>query len=393
MHPPSSAPPLTALACAAAALLAGCGTGSEPGAYPRRVTLPTLDAPVPIPVERCGDYFIVDATVNGRSGVPLLLDSGAGGTLLDPELIGALRLGQGIDSLAIGDFTAYHVRVRPLEMTQLSAALGRRVEGIVGHPVFGGVSATWDLPRGTLHLSVDTLRPGDPGVVPTRRDRRPFVAGELDGDTLWILLDTGSSRGLTLRDPERLRLSSPLRTTGARVRVDGVHLIHSGRIAGDVRIGPVHLSDPVVDNSVSVNLVGQEVLRHFRITFDRRTDRVRFERDDAPVAAPLASGPVAANGFALVPEPGFARVGWVDSVAFAAGLREGDRVVAIDGVPWPERGCRDPGPRPRTDSVRFDVERDGERFEVVVPTPPAHLLPASATGSAEPRRRRLPGRD
>jgi hypothetical protein len=260
-------------------------------------------------------------------------------------------------------------------MTQLSAALGREIQGILGQPVFAGVSVTWDFPRGTLEVSTDTLAASEPGVVPTRRDRRPFVGAVVGSDTLWVLIDTGSSRGLTLRDPERFALHGPLETTGARVRMDGVYLVHSGRIDGEARVGPLRLPDPVVDNSVSVNLVGQEFLRPFRITFDPRTRRVRFQRDDAPVDAPLASGPVGAEGFALVPHPEFARVGWVDSVATAAGLREDDRVVEVDGVPWAGRGCRAPGPETLQDSVRLGIERDGERLEVVVPVRAAHGMP------------------
>lgn len=364
--------PVTLLAATLGAVAAACAGSSEWGPAPDRITLPTLDAPVDLPVERCGGYYIVQASVNGQRPVPLLLDTGAGSTHLDPTVVREWGLRGGVDSLAIGEFTAYRFGYRELDMTQLSNALGRRVEGILGHPVFSGLLQTWDLPEGRIQLEADTLPAEGPGIVPARRDRRPFVGSILGSDTLWVLIDTGSSRGLTVRNPERHRLSSPMAVTGARVRVDGVHLVESGRLEGEARIGPIRLTDPVLNNSVSVDLVGQEVLRHFRITFDPRTDRVRFERPGAPLDEPLESPPVSMEGFALVPESEWARVGWTDPVAEEAGLRRGDRVVAIDGERWATRGCRSPDPEPIPDSIRLTVLREGTELEVTVPVRAAH---------------------
>jgi hypothetical protein len=40
-----------------------------------------------LPSEMCGDYFLVDAHINGKGPYPLLMDSGAGITLLDPKVM------------------------------------------------------------------------------------------------------------------------------------------------------------------------------------------------------------------------------------------------------------------------------------------------------------------
>lgn len=350
----------------------GCGGPRGWGAVPRQVTLGSLDRPFELPVERCGDYFIAQASINGGEPISLILDTGAGNTHLDPALARRLGLRDGVDSLSLGDFTARGVHYEPLDMTPFSGALGREVHGILGHPVFGSLTLTWDFPAGRLTVSTDTLPAEGPGIVTARRNPRPFVRSAVGTDTLWVLIDTGSSWGLTLRDPARLRLASPLRVTGARVRADGVHLTESGRIDGVVRVGPLRLADPVVNNAVGVDLVGQDVLRHFRITFDGRTGRIRFERPDAPVETPVTSAAVPVRGFALIPDLRSARVWWVDDAAHEAGLREGDEVVAVNGVPWAERGCPAAGEAPAVSSVRFRVRRDGQEFEVTVPVGLAH---------------------
>jgi hypothetical protein len=138
----------------------------------------------------------------GRGPYPLILDSGAGRTVLDPSVLEAVGAGRTLDSLRVGEFEAHGLGVSPLEMTDLSRALREPVVGIVGHPVFADGPITYDYPRGQIRLSRAPLVPGDPGVVPARGSSRPWVVGEVDGKRFWVLLDTGSSRGLSLADLE-----------------------------------------------------------------------------------------------------------------------------------------------------------------------------------------------
>jgi len=352
----------------------GACTGSRSSPYPKRATLPSLTEPYQLPTERCGGYFVVQAMLNGHGPYALIMDTGAGQTVLDPSVIREAGLNSGIDSLRIGEYRAESFGFGRLDTDELSSALGLEIDGILGHPVFGGVLLTYDFPRGSLWLEAGALPEEGEGVVRARENRRPFVGSVVQQDTSWILIDSGSSRGLTLQGTEDFTYLSPPEVTGARVRVDGVHLVESGRLEGIARVGPMRVDRPVVSNSVSVNLVGQEVLRHFRITFDQANDRMLFERPDTAVSDPVASPAVRATGFALRPDRDAAEVFHLMDAA-PPGMRVGDRVVAINGTPWSERGCSDPDAAPVADTLLLTVTRGRDTLTIEAPTRLVHRLP------------------
>jgi len=354
--------------------------------YPDRVRLPSLDEPYLLPTESCGHYFIVPVRVNGVGPFDFLLDSGAGRTLVDPAVIRSASIGRAIDSLSIGDFDAYEIGYGRLDTSELSAALGRRIDGIMGHPVFGGALMTWDFPEATIEIEAGELPSAGVGVVEARSNVRPFVRSSVGGTSRWILIDTGSSRGLTLRNPADLPLESPLQTTGARARVDGIHLVRTGRLEGTATIGPLQVRNPVVSNSVSVDLVGQEVLRFFRITFDQRNDRLRFERPDAPVGFPVSSAAVRTTGYAVRPDTASAEV--IRVFREATPVREGDRIVEVDGRAWRDRTCpvrvtgsvADPTP----DTVDLVVRRGDDEVRLQAPRWIVHPRPGAGGDAPRP---------
>lgn len=349
-------------------ILAAC-TSTGTSSYPDRVTLPSLDEPYRLPAESCGNFFVAPVMLNGSGPYDFLLDSGAGRTVISPEVIREADLGRRIDQLSIGEFDAFEVGYGRLDMRELSAALGRRVYGILGHPVFAGTLMTWDFPEGAIDLQVGELSAEDPGVIDTRDNVRPFVRGTVGGTERWILIDTGSSRGLTLRSPEDLPMSSPLQATGARARVDGIHVVRTGRVEGMARVGMIRVEEPVVANSVSVDLVGQEVLRLFRVTFDQRNDRIRFERADAEVDAPVGSAAVRTAGYAIRPDSAWGEV--ISVFSEGSPVREGDRIIEVAGTPWTARTCptRRAGPvtDPLADTVQLVVVRDGQELTLSNP--------------------------
>jgi len=371
-----SSPLLPALRSVAGALalvalvVAACSTSSGGSPYPDRVRLPSMEVAYTLPTESCGDFFVAPVMLNGRGPWDFLLDSGAGRTLIDPEVAREAGLARRIDSLAIGEYEAFDVGWDRLDTSELGAALRRPIAGILGHPVFGGTLLTWDFPRGAIEVRAGDLPAGAEDVLATRADLRPFVRGRVDGRPRWVLIDTGSSRGLTLRGATGLPMVSPMQTTGARVRVDGVHLVETGRLRGTAEIGPMRVHEPVVSNSVSVDLVGQEVLRFFRITFDQRNDRIRFERPDTAVAVPVESAAVRTMGYALRPDTAWAEV--IHIFREGHGLEVGDRIVEVDGLAWRDRRCPAPagGPvvDPRADTVELRVLRRGERLTLRVPS-------------------------
>jgi len=355
-------------------VIGACRTGGGTSPYPERVRLPSLDEPYILPTESCGNFFLAETRINGRGPFTLILDTGAGQTMLDPTVLDSAGVRRGIDSLSIGEFAAFDVGYDRLDTHELSAALGRKIHGLLGHPVFAGALMTWDLPANRIVITPGELAPNGENVVSTRSGYRPFVRSRVGGTSRWILIDTGSSRGLTLRQPDLLTMTSPLQPTGARVRVDGVHLVRSGRLDGPAWIGPIQVEDPVVNNSVSVDLVGQEVLRFFRLTFDQRNDRIRFERPDTTLGTPVPSASVRSSGYAVRPDTGWGEVIHVfrDDVP----VRERDLILAVDGQAWRDRTCRAPrsGPvvDPVPDTVAILLLREGRELEVRSPRAVLH---------------------
>lgn len=89
-----------------------------------------------LPTEMCGDYFVAPVLIDGRGPYAFLLDSGTGTTVLDASVASELGV-RGRADLQIGALDVRGARIRRSGMDDLSLALGRRIDGILGHPVLG----------------------------------------------------------------------------------------------------------------------------------------------------------------------------------------------------------------------------------------------------------------
>lgn len=357
--------------CLVALCLLALGTSGcdRPSAVPREVAWPRGEEWV-LPTTRCRDFFTVEARINGTGPWRLLLDTGTGETLLDPRLRARVAPGA-IDSLRVGAFVARRVAVEEQEMGALSNALGLHLDGIVGHPVFAGGAITYDYPAGEVRLSRRRLSAGQAGVAPIRTRRRPVVQARIGGETVGVLIDTGSSQGLSLTRLHRFALAERPVPTGARVRVDGVHRLRTARLSARVHLGPVRLDGPIVHESPAMELVGTRILRHFVVTFDQRGGLVAFARPEAHVSEPLPPETEWSLGMALQARATGHEVLEVfpGSPAAHAGLLPGDRIVGEGGASAPAGRCAAAPvelPPPPPGPVRLTVERGGGRHEVVL---------------------------
>ena len=114
---------------------------------------------------------IVKVRINGQRDANFLIDTGAPGVVLDPEVAKALHLdvksaGQGtfaggehagvskssIDSIALGPVTIHNVPVMVLPMEGAPAPAGMHLDGIIGTSLFYHFLATLDYARGRLIL-------------------------------------------------------------------------------------------------------------------------------------------------------------------------------------------------------------------------------------------------
>ena len=101
--------------------------------------------------------------------------------------------------------------------------------------------------------------------------------------------------------------------------------------------------------------------------FDQKKKRMRMQVDRT---GPVPMAPLVGTGLTYDPRPEGLRVVRVsaNTSVEAAGLREGDLIVAIDGVPVHPRGCANS----RSDTVGqrqvFSYIRDGIQAETTVET-------------------------
>jgi len=208
-----------------------------------------------IPLRRVGALAIVTATVQGEAGVELLLDTGAGATVLSERLVRRLALdvsgvvearGAGgseaagfvrVDSLALPGVVLRDQTLVSLPLEALRAALERPVDGILGYDFFSRfvvridyandelalfAPGTWEPPAGAhalpLHLTANV----------------PRVEGVLDGEHRGsFVIDLGNAVPLVLHRSFAERL-------GYLARADDRTFPLSG-IGGTERMRPIRV--------------------------------------------------------------------------------------------------------------------------------------------------------
>lgn len=291
------------------ALLAGCeGPPTHdpvlPGAVTARpeapVDLGPPPEPVAVPFRRVKGLPVVEVTLDGHGPFPFILDTGAGiGFTLSRRLARRLRLpdagsalvqaaGQltrarwtGVGRLGLGPITFRGVRGVRVDYTDLRRALGGRLEGVIGFPLFRHHRLTIDYPRNQLLLGAPhTLAPDGAHVVPYRLlGGVPAVTIRLAGLRGLFLVDTGSSLGLLITDEMagQLPLMGPLRDGPRSTTITGRIQHRQSRLDGELRIGGTRITRPEVFVGRGTASIGGWLLRRYRVSFDPGTMSMALE--------------------------------------------------------------------------------------------------------------------
>jgi predicted aspartyl protease len=258
----------------------------------------TSRQPVPRPVrfqEVRGRGLLVSVWVNSAGPFTFAIDTGAGSTLVSSRVAAEARLnlksarGGSIagltgsatsvsaarpQSLAIGDSENYLPSGRDVLVT---SGLPRDIDGVLDPTeAFSPLGYIIDIPRRQLSAfeprdtPIRLSSPPQGGAVVSwlreRNGRRPFV--QLDnGDR--VLIDTGSSFGLAIRDP-----SQTFQSNESVAQDIGGGRIFARRVRPTtVAIGTLTLQNVPTDlvsgtEADSPTLLGLNALRPFRLTFD-----------------------------------------------------------------------------------------------------------------------------
>ncbi len=249
------------------------------------------------PVALAEGFAVAPARLGGRA-VSMVLDTGAEGMLVTPDVADALGLrrdpARRVRVLGTGGPVVAEVAALPtlefggLAWTALSApvvavpglpAADPAVAGLIGAPVLAGHDLDLDLPRGRVRLHdvrdcPDGIRPFAPPYVmlPMRlsASRQPLVPVLVNGVELRAVLDTGS-RGTVLTEEaaRRAGLGRPLRedvTSG----VDGAATPMHWHRTRELRVGWEALPEMVVgvaalDGGEADMLLGMDYLAARRV--------------------------------------------------------------------------------------------------------------------------------
>lgn len=356
----------------------------------------TLDGETTVPIEIDGAP-VVRATLNGRD-YDFILDTG-GHSIITPQVAKELGLapeGMGasggagagttaqqytrIDKVQIGAATMRDQHFYVLHFSYATVERGPRppLAGLLGLELLERFGARLDYRAKTLtlrKLAGYQHRGGGVAVPITFDDDMPLLMGRIDELPALIALDTGNG-GSTVIQPRWAQAHG----MAERMKRDGVETVSYG--AGGAsrnwgtrlrsfEVGGLTVERPIVryaedsagafSSRTEAANIGTQMLAHFALDIDYGRGVIWFEPLPGYVEPPfnragLRAIKQGAEAFDVV-------LVSPDSPATAAGLAQGDRILAVDGKPAPELSGSDLRAKllqPVGTSVRLEMQRGSE---------------------------------
>ena len=312
---------------------------------------------VTVPFQFTGNHIFVPISINGKGPFPAAFDTGAL-YLISPGLskelhltpLGRLRVsgfGERVvpaewaqaDSVQIGGLTLPRPKFVSLDTGELP------IRTIIGYEVLHHfvVRVDYDTHLLTLTRPEKFVYRGTGVVLPLRlHGHTPAVEGAVDGVRGLFTLDTGSGSSLDLYSPfiqaHDLRHKYAAGFTretgvglGGAMRAQSVHVGSLALGAAEVRGVETELTanqgGESSDKAIAGN-IGETVLKQFNLTFDYTHSQVILEKNKG--YGKVEDGHA---GIGLDPKGREWRVVSVtpDGAAAQAGIKEGDRVLQIEG--------------------------------------------------------------
>lgn len=339
----------------------------------RSASAETERDPIVVPTDVCRGYLFVPLTFQSDRDEPdqqaertlwFVYDTGSRRTYVDPNSlrrISGRKIAPG-RRVTLVDLSAGPVQYRKLsarvkDLADLSLGLGREIDGILGFRAFGDHLVTLDYESGQILLSKGRLPEADgmTTVDADGPDDRPWIRLDFGDHSRQMLIDSGAAgMSLVVRELERFDTVGEARLMNVSVQLAGTEHVSAARFAGDVMLGSATLERPILRSTAGTEVIGGEIMQHFLWTFDPLTKRVKVQRNHP--GTPIRFDSVRGNGAMLAPEGDYLRVMSVSEggPAATAGLRAGDLVTHVDGMPVRTRGCEG-----FDEQVELTVLRDG----------------------------------
>ncbi len=279
----------------------------------------TVVAATMVPLDMSSGRPVVEIEVNGSAPLKMVLDTGAGGSVIDAEVAQNLGL-EVIGEQQIGDpsgrnqHTAKTVILPGVRIG--GAALGDLEVGLLdlqktlghGHRSFDGVLSVRDLDRNlvTLDLAEGELRFTKGELDLTEDNVVPYLTGKIGVPSVQVLvgpltvqavLDIGNPGQLSLARgvAKHLELDGPLEVVGKRKTASSTFEISAATLDGTVNLAGHTIENPTLffdrlHHGTQSN-IGSGLLSQFVVTIDQRKNLVRFEKGNPGSSHQMASAP------------------------------------------------------------------------------------------------------
>lgn len=289
------------MAIAAALTLTACAFPSGPAAA--AIVLP--GGTVELPVARVFDYFIVEATIEGRGPYSLLLDTGSDFITLDDSLKDAVeglhrpavrRIrgatgeyahvedGATIDTLRLGALTLRRVPVLFQEVSALGETIAHPIDGLLGIGPFVDHVLELDYPNDRVRV-LDRAPAAPEGEVvstelPFGDASTPMLPVTIGDHRLFCLLDSGCGWPAAIPADLGDELFVPgTEFVRESVSLTGKHERREGRLRETLRLGSFDLRRIRAVAGVGSPKIGAPLLRRFRVVIDASAGTVSLHLD------------------------------------------------------------------------------------------------------------------
>lgn len=313
---------------------------------------PRVEAPLDISTR----HPVVELTINDEGPFRFVVDSGAGGTLIDDDLAKTLGL-ETIGKALTGDASGNAPQEMPLVavdrieigsagffdsvavVADLDAVWHDQkdgADGVLAFNSFANCLVTFDYPNGKLIMEEGKLPPADgKDVLAYKEDRRlPTVRLNIGGVEVPVTLDTGAvvAGALAAELEGKVQTKAAPVTVGKGRRMNTTMTVREARINGNVMLGRHEIVEPIFHFMGERSVLGYPIFKHFAITFDQQSKLVRLTRASQ---SPITIDPRYTAGFGAKPVEAGREVWYVleGLPAEKAGLKEGDIITAINGRP------------------------------------------------------------
>lgn len=252
----------------------------------------------------------------------------------------------------------------------LATFTGGTTQGVLGLGLFRDYLLTYDYGRNEIHVSRDSLSPGEPGVLPySDHDGHIQVDMDVAGTSVATHVDTGSMAGFTL--PITMKDSLALKPAGqgatkARL-VGGDRDVQFGQLDGDIQFAGSRYEDPNVgfmDPSPGYGNVGSRVLGDFIVSIDQKNHLIRFEKSARKKVVATGGGPRRLGvQFRGMPGGSVLTIGHVEpgSLGEKSGLLSGDVLLKLNGKSGEEYDMGSLGALFRgAEPLHLEVDRNGQ---------------------------------